>query len=296
MGNTHKIFKTSENFIIGTYEFAKFQYYRIREILRFGNYKYPYKEILKDKRVYVLANGPSLKAELSILLNDGSFMNSPKFVVNNFCSSDLFQILRPEYYCIADPAFFSADKYISLLRDINESVSWPMKLYMPNWGVKKIKKFFTNQNVTIVPISPLRFTGYESLRYRYYKKGKGMPCYVNVTIMVEYILLNMGCKDIWLYGVDHSFLSDLCVNDNNQLCITERHFHEKDYLKVMEIHGANGDVWHMKDFIYNKYLTFLEHERMRGYADYVGARIINCTKLSMIDAYVRLAQLEKEKA
>ena len=50
----------------------------------------------------------------------------------------------------------------------------------------------------------------------------------------------------------------------------------------------------MKDFVYDKYLTFVEHEVMRGYADYLGAQIINCTKDSWIDAYVRKAQLEKQ--
>ena len=56
----------------------------------------------------------------------------------------------------------------------------------------------------------------------------------------------------------------------------------------------NGKLWTMKDFVYDKYLTFVEHEVMRGYADYLGAKIINCTKDSWIDAYVRKAQLDKQ--
>ena len=180
-------------------------------------------------------------------------------------------------------------------KKINDEVFWPITLYVPNWGLDSAKLYISNPLIRIIPVSPLHYTGYESLKYKYYKSGKGMPCYVNVTIMIEYILLNMGCKDIWLYGVDHSFLADLSVNDENQLCTVDSHFYGEKKLRVINTESG-GRTRHMKDFVYDKYLTFWEHENMRGYADYLGARIVNCTKNSWIDAYVRLAQIEKEKA
>lgn len=291
----HLLFRILKQFIVDTYDFSKFQYYKLTEKKLYGNYEYPYQDVLREKRVYLLANGPSLKNELSELIEDKTFLESQKCVVNNFYNSIYFQALKPEYYCIADPAFFKNSTYDYVFEIINRLVSWPMNLYIPNWGLQKTVRIITNSYIAVVPVTPLIYTGYESLRYKYYKSGKGVPSYVNVTIMMEYILLNLGCKDIRLYGVDHSFLADLCVNEKNQLCIIERHFHEKDHLHVVDIHQSNGELWHMKDFIYNKYLTFLEHERMRGYADYLGAKIINCTKQSMIDAYERLARLEKEE-
>ena len=51
----------------------------------------------------------------------------------------------------------------------------------------------------------------------------------------------------------------------------------------------------MKDWMLDKYLTFLEHERMQGYAEYLGAKIVNCTRNSLIDAYPRLVKIEKQK-
>ena len=64
--------------------------------------------------------------------------------------------------------------------------------------------------------------------------------------------------------------------------------------KKIHIFNSHGGYWTMSGWLYDKYLTFKEHENMRSYADYLGARIVNCTKGSLIDAYVRLAQLEKE--
>ena len=288
-----KFFYSFENFLTKTVEFARFQFSRLREVRNYGDYKFPYREEVTGKRFYVLANGPSLNNEIETLMNDDTFISSPKVVVNFFINSAFFLKLRPEYYCIADPAFYSTDNYTSLFDKLNAEVSWPLTLLVPNWGAVKVKEHIDNSNIAIVPVSPLIYKGYEGLKYKYYKLGKGMPSYVNVTIMIEYVLLNMGCKDIWLYGVDHSFLADLCVNDNNQLCTYDSHFYGEKQLRVIG-KKSDGSTRSMKDFVYNKYLTFLEHENMRGYAEYLDARIVNCTKNSWIDAYVRLAQLEEK--
>ena len=290
-----EVFKSFEHFLVCTCEYAIFQFWRLKEIRRFGDYKFPYREEIVGKRIYVLANGPSLNNEIDTLKSDATFKSSPKVVVNFFIDSVLFKELKPDYYCLADPIFFKSDKYTSLFDKISSEVSWPMTLIVPNWGEAIVKSRIHNSNINILSISPLRYRGYDSLRYRYYKSGKGMPCYVNVTIMIEFVLLNLGCKDIWLYGVDHSFLADLSVNDENQLCTVDSHFYGEKKLRVINM-KSDGRVRHMKDFVYDKYLTFLEHEKMRGYADYLGARIVNCTKDSWIDAYVRLAQLEKGQA
>lgn len=103
--------------------------------------------------------------------------------------------------------------------------------------------------------------------------------------MAIYALLNLGYKKINLYGVDHSFLKDLCVNNNNQLCIIENHFYGNKFRIFPP--RPDGRIWHMKDFVYDKYLTFKEHEIMADYAKYLDAEIINCTKSSWIDAYKR---------
>ena len=272
---------------------VRFQFHRIKEHNLYGKYEFVYREELINKRCYVLANGPSLNEELETLKNDKSFVDSPKFVLNYFVESDYFQTLKPEFYCLADPLFFSlesSDRNKKIIKTINEDTKWPMSLFYPNNGGRAVCEVITNPNVNLIPISVLRYEGFEKNKYPYYKSGKAVPSYVNVTIMIEYILLNMGCKDIRLYGVDHTFFDGMTVDDENIPCMIDRHFYGDEFIRIFDCHGNYVTV---SEWLMDKYLTFKEHENMRGYADYLGARIVNCTKGSLIDAYTRLAQIEK---
>lgn len=282
-----------ENFILGTYDSMKFLYLFIKERRKY-NYFFPYRPLHKGETVNILANGPSLNVELEGLMKENSSLDN-SLVVNFFVFSDLFFKIRPKYYCLADPLFFTENRYtenvLKLFAGLNK-VSWQMELFVWIQGVDIIKKYINNDNIKIVGVSILRFKGFESKRYSSYKKGIAVPSYVNVTIMGLYVLLNLGYDTINLYGVDHSFLAGLCVNDDNRLCINDHHFYgseKREFAPKMD-----GSLWTMKDFVYDKYLTFVEHEIMRGYADYLGAKIINCTKDSWIDAYVRKAQIDKQ--
>lgn len=277
-----------------TYGWCKYLFLYIQEKRRFGNFYFPYRPLYKGEEVTIFANGPSLKIELEKLLEENESLSN-SLVVNTFVDSDLFCMIQPKYYCIADPEFnredLLTDRAKELYIHLNEKVSWPITLFVWKEAEAFISKYLTNPNITIQGLSILRYEGFEKNRYNYYKKGLAVPSYVNVTIMALYGLLNLGYSTIYLYGVDHSFLAGLCVNDDNRLCIIDKHFYgvEKYEFEPKE----DGSLWTMKDFVYDKYLTFLEHEIMRGYADYLGAQIINCTKDSWIDAYVRKAQIDK---
>ena len=51
-----------------------------------------------------------------------------------------------------------------------------------------------------------------------------MPFSQNVLVAAIYISLNLGYKNIYLLGADHSWAHDVSVNDDNQLCLNDRHF------------------------------------------------------------------------
>ncbi len=282
-----------EGFVSSLYKTIRFRYHRARETHQYGQYEFVYNDKLNDSRCYVLANGPSLNMELETLQLDDVFRYSPKFVLNYFAESNYFRILEPDFYCLADPLFFSpniSDRNKKLVNSINEDTKWPMYLFYPNNGDRLVRSVISNPNVVLVPISVLKYEGFEKNKYPYYKSGKAVPSFVNVTIMIEYLLLNMGCKDIRLYGVDHTFFDGLTVNEDNIPCMIDRHFYGDEYIKIYDCHG---EYVTMAGWLMDKYLTFKEHENMRGYADYLGARIINCTKGSLIDAYERIEQINK---
>lgn len=276
------------SFAASFYGYVKFQYLRRRERMSYGNYYFPYTDELNNKRVYILANGPSLKDEIKCLLSSDSFGASAKCVVNYFANSEYFTHIKPEYYVLADYAFWGetiSDKVKNLVHVLNTDVTWPMTLFIVNKGVDKVRSLINNNKIKIVPVTTLLFYGFESHKYLYYKQGKAVPSFVNVTIMAEYVLLNRGCKDIHLYGVDHTFFNGLAVDDENYACIIDEHFYGKE---VRRLPKPDGGYFTMAEWIMDKYLTFKEHENLRGYADYLEAKVVNCTRCSLIDAYERL--------
>lgn len=282
-----------ETFIISLYKTIEFFVDYFREKRKFGNYYFPYQPLHEGESVYILANGPSLNHEINELINENAPLNK-SLVVNFFVETDLFTQIKPMYYCLADPLFNREKLLTERTKDVyillNKTVTWPMTLFVWKEAEKMVSNLISNPNIKIVSLSILLFRGFESKRYEYYKKGKSVPSYVNVTIMAIYALLNLGYSTIYLYGVDHSFLAGLCVNDDNRLCIVDKHFYGTEKKEFPP--KNDGSLWKMKDFVYDKYLTFVEHEVMKGYADYLGAQIINCTKDSWIDAYTRKTQLD----
>ena len=277
------------------YKSLRFSFHQLQEKKRFGDYYFPYRYLHRDETAIILANGPSLNTELEGLMKENSSLEN-SLVVNYFVESELFVQIKPKYYCLADPVFnikeCLTDRTKNTYKELNRLVSWPMTIFIWKGAEKMVSEFIDNSLIKIVGLSILRFEGFESKRYEYFKNGIAVPSYVNVTIMALYALLNLGYSTIYLYGVDHTFLTGVCVNERNRLCVIDKHFYGT---KTFELPPrSNGILWHVKDFVYDKYLTFLEHEVMRGYADYLGAQIINCTKDSWIDAYVRKAQLDKQ--
>lgn len=276
-----------EDFISGLWGSLKFLILYIRELNICGKYYYPYKTEYNDKSVSILANGPSLKIELEDILNEK--FTDDMLAVNYFANTEYLEKIKPKYYCLADPEFYE-NKPLNIninkmIRNLNERVTWPMTLFVWKKGSLMLKSKLSNNNIQLVGLSTLCYTGFPKFRNLFYKKGFAVPSYVNVTIMAMYAMLNIGYKKINLFGVDHSFLKNLCVNDQNQLCINDSHFYGNNYCVFPP--RPDGRVWHMKDYVYDKYLTFKEHELMENYARYLGAKIINCTKSSWIDAYQR---------
>ena len=277
--------------LICLFKLLLYYYYRLREKILYGHYEFSYSTQNRGKRIHILCTGPSLKQDLPELMGDKQFMAEEKICVNYFFQDTIIIDLKPTIYCLADPCLFTST-YIGIFNEINALVNWDMKLIIPLYGkeaIKRVKSILTNKHITLVTISTLLYNGFEKKRYKSWATGHSVPSFVNISVMASYVALNMGYSSIYLYGVEHTFFENMGVDDENRLYLTDAHFYGSEKRYILR----NGQYWHIKDWLYDKYLTFLEHERIRGYADYLGATIINCTKNSLIDAYTRLSQIKK---
>lgn len=268
----------------------------LRNRIKYKKYYIPYSEKEKNTPIVILANGPSLKDDYQEAIKRIKDIKASVAVVNHFALSSYFKQIKPKYYLIADRVFFwekTSEKNSAIYKVINEEVSWPMEFIVPIQERFFVEERITNPYVKVVPLCVQLYFGPDRYKYWIYKKGVSVPSFVNITIMAIYYALNLGSKKIYLYGVDHTFLQDITVDDQNRLCTYNRHFYGGELCLIPP--RNDGTIHHMKDFVYDKYLTFKEHDNIRGYADYLGAEIINCTRCSCIDSYIRLTQIEKEQ-
>ena len=242
----------------------------------------------------ILGNGPSLAAELPELLRDPG--DRDFMAVNYFALDERFTLLRPSYYVLSDPMFFRdsplRDRVAELYRVMNERVAWPMALYVQYYNPERFdyRAALPNPLIRIVPFHTTLFRGFRSLEFRLFRRGLGSANFGTVVQVGEYIALLLGYLRVELYGVDHTLLEGLCVDGRNRLCRADRHYYDAGTAREPQpvFQKVPPVPYTMASYLAEVAELFRGHEVLRDYAAWLGARIVNCTRGSMIDAYERL--------
>lgn len=257
------------------------------------------KKIYNGGTVAVLANGPSLKETLKHIQTDSEFKNIDFIVMNYFAFDDIFIKIKPKYYCLADYMFFEnsyrKDEAMRLFSILQEKVNWNLNLYIPSFfKLNDFKSFskLTNKYIHIIPLNATDYKGYECFRFKFYEMNLSMPGIYTVANMAIYIGINLGYSLIRLYGVEHSFLNSLTVDDNNRLCNIINHFNdssnEQYELKPIIKMYSYSETCKISDYLIGISNMFKSHDLLAEYAKYKHTKILNCTKGSLIDSYERV--------
>lgn len=256
-----------------------------------------YKNRLETKykgTVAVLANGPSLREELPRLLSDREFENVDFIVLNFFAFEETFFQIKPKHYCLADPMFFQdsnrSEDVEKLFKILEKRIDWDLNIYIPSGRYTNFIKFskLKNKHIIIVKTNVFTYSGFENLRHFFYRKGLSMPAVRTVANFAIFIGLNSGYSNLRLYGVDHTFLSNLEINQWNQLCSVENHFYSEGnaILKPL-LRNDNDEIWKINDFLESIMGMFKSHDQLNEYAKYLKINIVNYTSCSMIQSYER---------
>lgn len=259
-----------------------------------NNQKNPLNKNKHGENLILLANGPSLKEIIPQLTNPVLFGDADFVVVNYFAEETIFWKLKPQHYCLADPMFFMPShrhKDVIALYKLLNKVNWNLNLYIPQNRLKQFKLFSSLENsyINIIGINTQEYKGFSQFRNWFYKKGLAIPGLQTVAHLAIYIGINWGYSTIKLYGVDHSFLESLHVNNNNELCNKDKHFYDNGEAKLKPIikNDSFNEVWKIADYLVSIANMFKGHDILAEYAEYSGTEIINCTKGSYIDSYKR---------
>lgn len=240
--------------------------------------------VSNSRSLLILANGPSLKEDIGGIDYSGCDIS----VLNDFYKSSWYQKIKPQYYVLADPMFFTDEGFFhSFVKEVN----WKMVLFVPYYYWKRIKILRDNSSkyVEIIPYNSEPYDGFEFLKTYLYKKGLSMPRVQNVLVASLFTGLNMGYKEIRLYGVDHSWTKSLGVNNENDVCAIDTHFYDKEECSFSPYwkNPQKKETYKMHELLRDFAYMFESYHVIRSYADMLGARIINFTKDSFIDAFER---------
>jgi len=246
----------------------------------------------KTKPLFILGNGPSL---IHILDEIGDKRGKVDLcVVNSSVISDLFLKLKPEILVWADESYYlnknkeNSEEQRSY-EILKTKVDWNLKLYAPNVFPKWFfSEFSCNKNISVIPFNGAHWKNklsyLDNLKFRLYELGLLAPVSQNVVISSIYCALRLGYKNISLYGVEHSWLRLTEVGDDNICYLVDEHYYGKEFRPWIT---SSGVYIKLHELLQMWVYAFSAYHELNSYANFVGAKIINKTKGSFIDAFDR---------
>ena len=273
-------------------------FYSFRSIIKIAVFfpirnRYKYRQN-DNNNAYILANGPSLSNDIC---NYFQLLSKKEvFVMNQFAFSDLFILLKPRYYILADPVYWvdkisEAEKknVVELFDRLKNLVCWDITLFVPVFSLKSKNMSLIKDNTLI------KVTGYSSLSLRgfcfcqnyWYKRNFGMPSPQTVLNAAVFLALNSGYKEINVLGADHTFIKILSVGYDNLIYIEDDHFYDKEKIKKMAIVDGVTKDWTIKKWLLCVVKMFESHYILKDYAKHLNVVIYNLTSETLLDVYKR---------
>jgi hypothetical protein len=269
----------------------------------------------------VLGNGPSLADDLERQFD--AIAARPKVCVNNFAKSEYYERLKPEHYVLADTAYFSADtqriladidagrtnsysadavdyyRYLtavkdSVYRNMVDKTSWDMTLFVPLHSRLQGDLGWISQRNPRIRLAFFNMTPLSSgpawLRHRLYRMNLAVPRAETVLVAAIFLALQMGYRNLYVLGADHSWHENFTVGRDNVLRVRDPHFYdapgETPTVPLVKDH-ITGETWKMHEQWHSLGRAFESHVALAEYARALGARILNASAKSYLDAYER---------
>jgi hypothetical protein len=252
----------------------------------------PHFPLPESETLIVLGNGPSLRAPIA--LKSSYFKGKTLLCVNSFSISTEYTVLKPLYYVMLDPGLWRADNahVADTIDAIASKTTWPLHILVPHEAKKspRILSLLQNKNVHVHFFNYIVYKGFERIGFRLYKKNIAMPQSQNVLVASLYFAINLGYKNIELFGADHNWHHDLIVNDKNVVCLKHIHFYDsettvtyKPFYKMMHVQ----ETFRMDEAFFAFAKVFAGYHQIKKYSLYRNAHIVNMTQGSFVDAFDR---------
>ena len=244
--------------------------------------------------IIIMGNGPSLRDAME--QDRDVLMAYPRLAVNLSALTPDFRDLRPDYYILADIAFFLKEKTgkVPQLWEALRSVDWQMTLFLPATARKMPEVKSLPENITLKFYNLTPAEGFRCVMHPLYDSGLAMPRPRNVLIPSIISSMREGFRKIVLIGADHNWSKTLWVTERNRVVSVQPHFYKDDDAELRRAEEIFKNV-HIHDVYENYAIAFRSYFNVKAYADRRGVEILNATPGSFIDAFprIRLADLRK---
>lgn len=244
-----------------------------------------------SRPIVIMGNGPSLA---EVLADHGDLLAENGTMAVNFAAiSPEFRRIRPRYYILADPLFFSGSEEGNLpaLRRAFAAVDWPMTLLVPAPMRSRTAGLSLSGAIDVRTFNAVGVEGFAPFCRAAFGAGLAMPRPRNVLIPAIMTAIAMGYGKIVLVGADHSWLEGLSVTDDNEVVSVQRHFYAESGAEERRIrHEYRG--YHIHDIVGSMAVAFKSYHDIADYATARGVDIVNATAGSYIDAFRRESLVE----
>lgn len=241
----------------------------------------------RDRTLYILANGPSLRQTLDTYGHD--LAGCDTMAVNFAANAPEFRVIRPRYYVLADPHFFRAtkDPNVRMLLDNIAAATWDLTLLIDRRYGRLLRQAVSlPDNVRVKTFNAVGIESFPAVEKLAFSAALAMPRPRNVLIPSIMTALWLGYRKIYLCGADHSWMRDLSVDDDNCVRSGMSHFY-KESDKEIKRSANEYRSYRLHDIIYSYYIAFRSYHQISRYAESIGADILNATPGSFIDAFRR---------
>ena len=271
-------------------------------ILLFSNIKinrYRPKKENNIRNCIIISNGPTA----SIFLESFQELKEKNdFVIcmNDFALSEYYIKIRPSVYFLSDPAYFNVfnSKEQELLiekfyQNIIKNTSWPLIIRIP-WVYYKNKTIHhilkENPNLKIEFFNNVNTFYPSKFNFYLYDWGLCKPLGQNILISVILYGIFQDFKHINLYGADHTWLNNICINSKKEVCLYNDNFiiqkdmnnKEKDFKPWVK---AEGGIFSLPEILTILTNVFKAYHELQKYANSKNCEIVNHSNHTLIDAF-----------
>ncbi|MCI9078415.1 MAG: DUF115 domain-containing protein [Lachnospiraceae bacterium] len=240
-----------------------------------------FKGIHKNRRCFIIANGPSVKE-----LDFSCFENEIVFTVNQLVRKPDFEKLRTNYHIWADRIFFEIDESNAddmEMLDVIKSVSRKspkVEIFYEATAKPMVDKFGleNSSNVNYFQVLGLNPDRMEKMFVDFTQPIANYPTVVDYAILLA---VYMGFKEIYLLGCDCTGIINIAQNKLKNAKDNLYAFEMTDSAaKRLERYSKQRNI---KDELISQAIMFEKYEALDMYCKRNGAKLFNATEGGLLE-------------